>query len=66
MTPLPPRPPVTGLRNRVRLGRDYYVRIAGNDYSVDPSAVGRFVEVVATPDVVAVTSGPNQPASMAS
>ena len=43
MTPLPPRPPVTGLRNRVRRGRDYYVRIAGNDYSVDPRVIGRLV-----------------------
>ena len=29
-------PPAVGLTNRVRLGRDYYVRVAGNDYSVDP------------------------------
>jgi len=54
MTPLPPRPPVTGLRNRVRLGRDYYVRIAGNDYSVDPRVIGRVVDVTATQTRVVV------------
>ena len=41
--------------NRVRLPRDYYVRIASNDYSVDPSVVGRFVEVVADLDHVTIT-----------
>ena len=47
--------PAFGLTNRVRLARDYYVRIDGNDYSVDPGAIGRFVDVIATPDIVAVT-----------
>jgi hypothetical protein len=42
---LPPIAPTTGTTTRVRLGRDYYVRIAGNDYSVDPSVIGRFVDV---------------------
>jgi hypothetical protein len=32
----------------VRLGRDYYVRVAGNDYSVDPSAIGQLVDVTTT------------------
>ena len=45
MTPLPPVAPATGLVERVRLGRDYYVRAAGNDYSVDPRFIGRFVDV---------------------
>ncbi len=49
MVPLPPVAPATGLTHRVRLGRDYYVRIASNDYSVDPRAIGRFVDVLATP-----------------
>lgn len=48
MTVLPPLPPVTGLRNRVRLARDYYVRIDANDYSVDPRVIGRLVDVTAT------------------
>ncbi|MDR0782769.1 MAG: hypothetical protein LBE83_03315 [Propionibacteriaceae bacterium] len=43
-------PPVVfglGWRNQVRLGRDYYVSVAGNDYSVDPTAIGRLVDVTA-------------------
>lgn len=57
MIALPPVVPVVGLTNRVRLARDYYVRIGSNDYSVDPRAIGRFVEVIATPDLVAVSCG---------
>ena len=45
MLPLPPVAPAVGWVNRVRLGRDYYVRIDSNDYSVDPNAIGRFVDV---------------------
>lgn len=45
MLPLPPVPPVVGWVNRVRLGRDYYVRIDSSDYSVDPAVIGRFVDV---------------------
>ncbi len=48
MTVLPPHPPATGLQARVRLGRDYYVRVDGNDYSVDPRVTGRLVDVTAT------------------
>ena len=36
MLVLPPAPPVIDSVTAVRLGRDYYVRVAGNDYSVDP------------------------------
>ena len=45
MLPLPPIGPSVGWANRVRLGRDYYVRIDSNDYSVDPSMIGRFLDV---------------------
>lgn len=45
MLPLPPVPPAVGWTNRVRLGRDYYVRLDSNDYSVDPNVIGRFVDV---------------------
>ena len=55
MVDLPPFAPAVGLTNRVRLGRDYYVRIGANDYSVDPRAIGRFVDVLATPARVVVT-----------
>lgn len=47
MLPLPPVPPAVGWVNRVRLGRDYYVRVDSNDYSVDPNVIGRFVDVTA-------------------
>ena len=58
MVDLPPVIPPIGLTHRVRLGRDYYVRIDANDYSVDPRAIGRFVDVLATPArVVASCAG---------
>jgi len=47
MLPLPPVAPAVGWVNRVRLGRDYYVRIDSSDYSVDPAVIGRFVDVTA-------------------
>jgi hypothetical protein len=47
-----------GTTIRVRLGRDYYVRIAGNDYSVNPTVIGRFVDVHAgLTEVVASCAG---------
>lgn len=55
MVQLPPVPPAVGWRSATRLARDHYVRIASNDYSVHPSAIGRLVEVVADLDQVAVT-----------
>lgn len=55
MTPLPPVGPATGLSNRVRLARDYYVRIGSSDYSVDPNVIGRLVDVHAVLDRVVVT-----------
>jgi transposase len=48
MLPLPPVEPPIGLSHRIRLGRDYYVRVDTVDYSVDPRAIGRFVDVVAS------------------
>jgi transposase len=54
MLALPPLAPSTGWRTRVRLPRDHYVRLDGNDYSVDPAVVGRLVEVVADLDTVTV------------
>ena len=43
MAALPPIAPTTGFSWRGRLGRDYYVRVLGNDYSVDPTVIGRMV-----------------------
>lgn len=55
MTGLPPVAPTTGLSTRVRLARDYYVRLDRSDYSVDPRVIGRLVDVTATPTRVTVT-----------
>ncbi|PRC62914.1 IS21 family transposase, partial [Mycobacterium sp. ITM-2017-0098] len=55
MLALPPVSPVVQSVTSVRLGRDYYVRVAGNDYSVDPSAIGQLVEVTTTLAQVTVT-----------
>jgi transposase len=55
MMPLPPVTPTFGFTARVRLGRDYYVRVLSNDYSVDPVAIGRMVDVHA--DLQHVTVG---------
>jgi transposase len=52
MLRLPPVAPVTGWANSLRLPRDHYVRLDGNDYSVHPAAVGRRVEVRADLDRV--------------
>ena len=45
MLPLPPVAPVTGWHTSLRLPRDHYIRLDGNDYSVHPAVVGRRVEV---------------------
>jgi hypothetical protein len=47
MLALPPIPLHLGWRNTIRLGRDYYVRLDTNDYSVDPAMIGRMVDVAA-------------------
>ena len=47
MLALPPVAPRVGWFNEIRLGRDYYVRVASNDYSVDPAAICRIVAVAA-------------------
>ena len=54
MLALPPVAPQVGWRQQVRLGRDYYVRVSGNDYSVDPAAIGRMVDISADLDHVRV------------
>ena len=54
MLALPPVAPATGWRASVRLPRDHYVRLDGNDYSVHPGVIGRRVEVLADLDRVQV------------
>ena len=57
MLPLPPVPPTVGWSWQGRLGRDYYVRLSGNDYSVDPTAIGQLVDVTADLHRVHVRTG---------
>jgi transposase len=52
MFSLPPVAPVLGVLGRVRLPRDYYLRVASNDYSAHPSAIGSFVDVTYDLDTV--------------
>jgi len=54
MLALPPVTPRLGWRATVRLPRDYYIRLDGNDYSVDPSVIGRRVEVLADLSTVTI------------
>jgi transposase len=54
MLELPPVAPATGWCQTLRLPRDHYVRLDANDYSVDPSVIGRRVEVSADLDRVHV------------
>jgi len=49
-----PIPLHLGWRERIRLGRDYYVRLDTSDYSIDPTAIGRMVDVAADLDRVRV------------
>lgn len=55
MRALSPVAPETMLRKSIRLPRDYYVRVFSNDYSVDPTAIGRIVDVRCDLETVTVT-----------
>lgn len=57
MMPLPPVLPDTDWRTQLRLPADHWVRVAGNDYSVHPRAIGRQVEVRMNCDEVVVACG---------
>lgn len=52
MIALPPMLPPIGLKHRIRLARDYYVRVDTVDYSIDPRVIGRFVDITASPQTV--------------
>jgi transposase len=54
MLELPPTAPTVGWSSTVRLGRDHYVRLDSNDYSVHPSVIGRKVTVSADLNMVRV------------
>jgi Mu transposase-like protein/integrase-like protein len=49
---LPAVAPVIGFTGHTRLPRDYYLRVLGNDYSVDPRMIGRMVDTHADLDTV--------------
>lgn len=57
MLPLPPIVAAAGWRESKRLPRDHYVRLDANDYSVDPIAIGRMVQVHADTTTVTVRWG---------
>ncbi len=57
MSVLPPIAPMVGFTSRARLPRDYYLRVLGNDYSIDPTAIGRMVDVHADLDTVTARCG---------
>ncbi|UAK30269.1 IS21 family transposase [Nocardia asteroides] len=52
MTVLPPIAPAVGFTSRARLPRDYYLRVLGNDYSIDPTVIGRLIDIHADLDTV--------------
>lgn len=52
MRPLPPARPAAGFTTAARLPRDYYLRVLGNDYSIDPAAIGRMIDIHADLDTV--------------
>jgi transposase len=55
MMPFPAVLPDTRWRFSARLGRDHYVRVGTNDYSVHPGVIGRRIEVAAGLEWVVVT-----------
>jgi transposase len=57
MAVLPPVAPVTGTTVTTRLGRDYYVSVGANAYSVHPEAIGRMVTVSTTLNRVRAACG---------
>ena len=57
MIALPPVLPDPALRYGTLVGRDHYVRVDTNDYSVHPRFIGRRVEVGVGLDEVVVTCG---------
>jgi len=55
MLALPPVLPDPAFRTTIRLGRDHWVRVLGSDYSVQPRAIGRRVDIRADLDEVVIT-----------
>jgi transposase len=57
MLRLPPVLPDPAFRTTTRLARDHHVRVLSCDYSVDPRAIGRRVDVRVDLDEVVITCG---------
>jgi hypothetical protein len=57
MAVLPPVAPATGATFSTRLGRDYYVALGGNAYSVHPEAIGRMITVTTYLDRIVAHCG---------
>jgi len=55
LTELPDPLPPARIETTVRLSRDYHIRLAGADYSVDPEMIGRMVTAHASLTRVVVT-----------
>jgi len=57
MAVLPPVAPAVGTTSTTRLGRDYYVSLAGNAYSVHPEVIGRMITVTTSLDRITARCG---------
>jgi transposase len=57
MLGFPPVLPDPALRFGLRLGRDHYVRVDTNDYSINPRVIGRRIEVRVDLEWVSATCG---------
>ncbi|GFG67905.1 transposase [Mycobacterium kubicae] len=57
MAIFPPVAPAVGTTITTRLGRDYYVGVGGNAYSVNPEVIGRMITVAAGLDRITVRCG---------
>lgn len=57
MLALPPVGPLAWWRFHTRIGRDHYIRVDTNDYSVHPRAIGRLVVVRVDTEEVTVLAG---------
>jgi len=54
---LPDPLPSAGIEVTTRLSRDYHVRVAGCDYSIDPTAIGRVITITASLTTVQAKCG---------
>lgn len=48
---------IAGFAAQTRLPRDYHLRVLGNDYSIDPTAIGRMIDLAADLEHVTARCG---------